>query len=115
MVTNKYALQSDMLEPEDQTKGNSDILPMKMQESIRFGEDTQHRKNLVRWMMWVVSVWLIGVMTATLLNGIVFRLDYRVLCVLLTTTTVNILGLSKIILSGMFGNRFCSKPYSHGK
>lgn len=75
---------------------------LKWQKTKRFAEDTKHRKKLISWVKWVVSLWLIAVMTVLMLNNVWFRLEPSVLITLLTTTTVNILGLAYIVLKGLF-------------
>ena len=65
--------------------------------------DRDHRRNLVHWVEWVVSLWLIGVLCVVVLCGAsLLSLDKIVLDVLLATTTVNILGLAHIVLKGLF-------------
>lgn len=93
---------------------NPDVLPLSEQEILRFGQDTEHRRWLVKWMMWVVSIWLALVIIITALSNIILHIDVNVMCVLLATTTINVLGLSKIILNGLFGeqNRRKSKIFS---
>lgn len=84
---------------------DSDSLSMEKQEAKRFGEDTKHRANLVYWMIVAVSVWLVGVLLIVVLNEICcINASDNVLLMLLGTTTINVLGLSKIILNGLFGN-----------
>lgn len=81
---------------------------LQRQKAIRYGEDTNHRGSLVRWMKWVVSVWLISVLMITAFSS---RLDLpsSVVITLLATTTANVLGLAHIILKGLFGGCFPRK------
>jgi len=81
---------------------NPDLLPITAQESIRFGEDTRHRGKLINWMVVIVSGWLGCVIVVVILNGLCLKIADNVMIALLATTTVNVLGLSKIILNGMF-------------
>ena len=84
--------------------GNSDELSLENQEALRFRQDTKHRRHLVRWMMWVVSIWLIVVLLITTFNKrLCLGIEVQVLVTLLVTTTLNVLGLSRIVLSGLFG------------
>lgn len=84
---------------------NFDNLSLSQQEILRFGQDTKHRKILVYWMMGVVSVWLIAVLLFAVFNKVWgLAISENVLITLLATTTLNVLGLSKIILSGLFRN-----------
>ena len=85
---------------------NADELSLKDQEIRRFAQDTTHRKVLVCWMMWVVSLWLGAVLLITIFNGLLnLQIDNNVLITLLATTTINVLGLSRIVLNGLFGSR----------
>lgn len=93
-----------------------DILPIEKQESIRFGEDTKHRKCLVYWMMGVVSIWLISVLLITTFNNPwCLNIDIKVLITLLATTTINVLGLANIILDGLFGDHKSFKKFINKK
>lgn len=80
---------------------NPDLLTLQKQEVLRFSQDTKHRKILVYWMMWTVGIWLGVTLIITIFSSFLY-IDVRVICVLLATTTINVLGLSKIILNGMF-------------
>ena len=72
----------------------------------RFAEDTKHRKGLVSWVKWVVSLWLLGVLITVSFNSVLcLNLNNNVLITLLTTTTVNILGLAYIVLKGLFQSK----------
>lgn len=83
-----------------------DNYSLEEQEAIRFGQDTKHRNWLVIWMMIVVGVWLMAVLLfSTFNNAWCLNISDNVLITLLATTTINVLGLSKIILGGLFGNR----------
>lgn len=69
----------------------------------RYAQNTKHRYTLVIWMMWIVGAWLVitaGIVIAQLCvkKGI----SDAVMCALLTTTTVNVLGLAVIVLRGLF-------------
>ena len=80
-----------------------DRYDIKWQKTRRFAEDTRHRKGLVSWVKYVVSLWLLGVLFVVTFNSIFhFYLSDSVLITLLTTTTVNILGLAYIVLKGLF-------------
>lgn len=83
---------------------NADALSLEAQEVHRFEQDTRHRHTLVRWMMWVVSIWLAVVLMITVFNKVLhLGIDTSVLITLLATTTLNVLGLSRIVLGGLFG------------
>lgn len=61
------------------------------------------RKNLVRWMKWLVVGWLI-INALFLVASMIWvgRVSDTVLCALLGTTTVEVIGLAAIVLRGMF-------------
>jgi len=68
----------------------------------RFRSNTQDRKNLATWTSIVVSVWLLLVMVILFQNKCCLFLSDTVLVALLGTTTLNVLGLSFIVLKGYF-------------
>ena len=85
---------------------DADFLSMDEQRRKRFSQDTHHRSVLVQWMIWLVSIWLFLVLFAVILNKpLRLYIESGVLYVLLATTTINVLGLANIILSGLFGSR----------
>jgi len=80
-----------------------DSYDLKEQVKKRFDDNTKHRKTLVYWVMWVVSLWLFLVIFVVAISGFsFFELSDSVLITILTTTTINILGLPLIILRGLF-------------
>lgn len=107
---NTIGIDPKKLPDESQRKGsvvidyNIDAMSMGKQEAIRFAQDTFHRRILVIWMMCVVSLWIAVVLFVVISNKFLsFGISDNVLMVLLATTTVNVLGLAKIILQGLFG------------
>ena len=68
----------------------------------RFASDTKDRKWLAIWTAALVTLWLVAVMVVLMYNNKGFHLSDPVLLMLLGTTTVNVLGLSYIVLSGHF-------------
>lgn len=78
---------------------DNDIKSIDEQEAERFKQDTRLRKCLANWTMTIISVWLIAVLAILIFCR---HLDNQVLITLLATTTINILGLPKIILEGLF-------------
>lgn len=84
--------------------GNKDVDSYELKEQVkRYSDNTKHRKNLVCWVMWVIPCWLGFVLLAVFLSGTnCFELKENVLITMLTTTTINILGLPLIILRGLF-------------
>lgn len=82
---------------------------LKLQEerlrNDRFRSDTNDRKWLAKWTAWVVSVWLGGVLVILVSNKFLcIQLSDFVLTALLGTTTLNVLGLSFIVLRGHFNS-----------
>lgn len=102
---NSYSYKTTFEDKPSDIIENADELSMEAQELRRFTQDTRHRKLLVYWMIIVVSVWLTAVLLITIFNSCWgLNIDTKVLITLLATTTINVLGLSKIILSGLFGS-----------
>lgn len=76
---------------------------MRVQERERFKQDTEQRKTLVIWMIIVVSSWLLFTCAVVVAEiCICKKLSDTVLCMLLGTTTANVLGLAMIVLQGLF-------------
>ena len=76
----------------------------------RHMENTSARKRLERWAKYVISIYLFTVLLILLLVGGLFGkdrlvLDQTVIVVLLSTTTVNIIGLGLIVLRGHFEHK----------
>ena len=105
----RYRVQSAPVAPFPTSIDNADKYSLHKQKVKRFQQDTNHRRILVYWMMGVVSIWLIMALLITMFNKPwCLYISENVLITLLATTTVNVLGLSKIILHGLFkphGNR----------
>lgn len=79
-----------------------DEMDLDWQKARRYALDTKLRVGLARWIQWLISVWLLLVMGVLVLSMFCGRVESSVLIALLTTTTVNILGLPFIILKGLF-------------
>lgn len=71
--------------------------------NARFSDNSDLRKLLSFWTIFVVSTWLLLVMVILIGNTKWFELSDSVLIALLTTTTLNIVGLSYVVLHGLFG------------
>ncbi len=72
----------------------------------RYDQDTKERKLLSHWVIIVVSLWLLFVLAILSLNRLLeLKLSDTVLCMLLGTTTINILGLAYIVLKGLFDRK----------
>jgi len=85
------------------SRDDYDKYDLKWQKTRRFAEDTKHRKGLVSWVKYVVTLWLVSVLFVVTFNSTFsFKLSDSVLITLLATTTVNILGLAFIVLQGLF-------------
>ena len=86
-----------------------DALPINRQEDLineRYAQDTKERKLLSHWVTIVVSLWLLFVLAILSLNRLLeLKLSDTVLCMLLGTTTINILGLAYIVLKGLFDRK----------
>lgn len=67
-------------------------------ERRRFEEDTKNRKVLAYWTFGIITGWLVAVVGLLAFNF----LPPTVYVTLLTTTTVNIIGLPAIVLHGYF-------------
>lgn len=76
----------------------------KKNKSDRYRKDTIRKNNLARWVMWVISIYLLLIFV--LLFIIIFMfckpLSDVVIITLLGTTTINVLGLMYIVLKGYF-------------
>lgn len=74
----------------------------------RHMENTSARKRLESWAKRIISIYLFVVLVILLMVGglfdswAVFRLNTEVIIVLLSTTTINIIGLGLIVLRGHF-------------
>lgn len=81
-------------------------IKMKALENERYNSDTKDRKWLAKWTAWVVSLWLLLVILILYFNNNVLclLLSDAVLIALLGTTTLNVLGLSFIVLKGHFNS-----------
>ena len=74
------------------------------EERDRYKSDTKDRKWLAEWSSTIVSLWMFIVICIVINNHRYAKLSDSVLITLLTTTTVNVLGLMYIVLRGHFGN-----------
>lgn len=88
----------DSAEWEDQLK-----IKEKNLEHDRFSSDTNDRKWLAKWTAIVVSAWLFLVLGILCFSSLL-KLSDTVLVALLGTTTLNVLGLSFIVLRGHFNS-----------
>lgn len=71
-----------------------------------FEKSIKHRHTLVIWMMCVVSIWLVIAAGIVIIQLCIKQgLSDTVLCTLLSTTTINVLGLAVIVLKGLFNHK----------
>lgn len=84
-------------------------------ENERYRQDTNHRSALIVWASTLVSFWLVGVFLILVNNTSFYKLDNSVLITLLSTTTVNVLGLMVIVLSDLFKHTPKKAPASKPK
>ena len=68
-------------------------------------QDIKLKKKIVWWVMGVVSIYLLAIIGITGSTGWQGRLEPIVLVTLLTTTTINILGLPLMIILSLFPKR----------
>ena len=78
-------------------------------EADRYYSDTKDRQWLAQWATCIVSLWLFFVLLI-LVNKDQIGLSDAVLITLLSTTTLNVLGLSFIVLRGHFTGDKTSFP-----
>ena len=69
----------------------------------RYSDTSRLRKHSAYWVMVVVSFWLILVVSIVFFCGFeCMKLEPSVIIALLTTTTVNIIGLPLVLLQGLY-------------
>lgn len=68
----------------------------------RFKKDTTLRIHLAKYFSIVIALWLLAVVLILVGNNFRYRLSDTVLVTLLTTTTIQILGMMIIILWDLF-------------
>lgn len=75
---------------------------MEEQERERYKADTGLRNQLCKWIMFLIPSWLAVVFVILIISNFWGNLSTSVLCTLLGTTTVEVIGLPYIILEGLF-------------
>ena len=105
------------LSPKNKSNEDADVLSKDMQYYLRFMQDTEQRRWLVIWMMWIIGAWLALTLFIVMFNKLLcFNISDSVLTVLLATTTANVLGLPLIVLKDLFwrgsGNKRRDKEQS---
>lgn len=82
---------------------DSDRNDLKEQIRARYEQDTKFRHHLSVWVMIIVPTWMILVLLLVCLTGKgKTELSDTTMVALLSTTTVNVLGLAYIVLKGIF-------------
>lgn len=105
---NKLPKQVDTPNQEDFTTAETynDLLTYRLKnaELERFLKDTSLRSDLVYIFSAVIFLWLSSVITILYFNNNVLylKLSDNVLITLLTTTTINVIGMMLIILRNLF-------------
>ncbi len=102
-MDNPWPVITEPLKPTvtDKDKENPDARSLEVSQKKRYDDNTKHREGLVGWVKCVVSLWLFATFVILSFNN-ALELSEGVLVALLTTTTVNILGLAFIVLRGLF-------------
>lgn len=103
----KINLLLDMGDDNEETS----LLIAKYTKLHRVHENTKARRRLERWASRVIVCYLIIVLTVVMLNyGMMMPFSFRlnipdqIVLAILTTTTINIIGLGLIVLRGHFPN-----------
>lgn len=74
----------------------------------RYVLDTESRRVLIVFFSIVIVFWLVGVMCILTGNNSIYKISDNVLITLLTTTSINVIGMMLIILKDLF-------PRNNGK
>lgn len=71
---------------------------------VRYATDTNLRKHITYSFIIQISIWLAGVLSVLYFNNYLFKLKLSdpVLITLLTTSTLNVIGMMMIILKNLF-------------
>ena len=101
-VIEEYASNEPTVSADSKRLANSERESFEDLRNKRYSSDTSDRQWLAAWTATTVSVWLIAVIGILICNSSRFHLSDTVLTVLLGTTTLNVLGLSFIVLRGHF-------------
>lgn len=88
-----------------QPANDPDLKDIDYQTGMRYNQDTQQRKTMMRWVIILISVWLLVVLVYMGLKGAsIFEYETTEVVTLLSTTTANVLVLGYIVLKGLFGD-----------
>jgi len=87
------------------SQNDPDLKDIEYQTGMRYNQDTRQRKTMMRWVIILISVWLLVVLVYMGLKGAsVFEYETTEIVTLLSTTTANVLVLGYIVLKGLFGD-----------
>lgn len=100
-IVNKRIVTSDEIDTDVDRWGLDG--QKKALENKRYSKDTWHRSYLSFWSTILSTVWILFVGFLLIFNHkMEFNLSDEVIIALLTTTTLNLLGLPLIVLRGLF-------------
>lgn len=71
----------------------------------RYNLNTKLRKSVIKWVQDVVSIWVSVVLIILCLNNSMIKISDNVMIVLLSTTTINVLGLMAIAMKDIFNGK----------
>lgn len=97
-------------DPDGTSGNNTEVMNIQSAEYVkalikRLNANTNHRACLVEWIKDLIPIYLILVFFLVLFNGLTklpFYLSDEVLITILSTTTINVIGLAVIVLKGLF-------------
>lgn len=81
------------------------LLDLELAKTNRFISNTTLRKRMSYWASFVVTSWLSFVGYVIVLNNDVFCLSDSVLNTLITTTTINVIGIILICFRDLFNGK----------
>jgi len=85
-------------------------------ENDRFKEDTLLRSLLAKFFAMIIALWLLAVVLILVGNKVNnYNLSDNVLITLLTTTSINVIGMMLIILNNLFPNSSKKSELSENK
>ncbi len=109
-MTDKDNLKKILVKPVGRIAGSEDLKKEEVRAKRLKNEATESelklKKGICAWVKWVVSIYLSFisfVLLVLVFNG--GKLDNSVIITLLTTTTINILGLPLMIIKSLFPSR----------
>lgn len=85
-----------------ESKNNYNKKTLSALKKKRFQDNTKLRSRLSLWAFLILSVWIISVIVILFFNEAVFCISDNVLITLLSTTTINIIGIVLIVMKDIF-------------